>query len=310
MNNFVRKLQLFCDAVTGNLLKLRVNYDFYVRKRISISSHVEPTLMVTLTSYGHRLRHSVQYTLYSILKQELRPAKIVLWVDSNAFADAPMPCGLQFMQQYGVEIKEYAPKIRSYKKLIPALLEYPDMHHVIVDDDLYYSSNFTKVLFDEHQRQPEAIISLATTKPEFSADGASLLPYRCWKHHVAPNSAFDYHPMSLLQLGYGGVFYPQDTFDEEVLNEAVFSRLCPIADDLWFYIQSIRMQRAKYAPIRSGVKYYQIDLIRQYLSRDRLTQSNKAEGQNDIQLRQLMEHYQLPLEVLSGGVHPCSPSEN
>lgn len=310
MAGIKRKIQLLADIVVGNLLKCRINYDLYVRKRISVSPEVEPTLMVTLTSYGHRLRHSVQYTLYSILKQELRPAKIVLWVDSNAFADAPIPRGLQFLQQYGVEIKEYAPKIRSYKKLIPALLEYPDMHHVIVDDDLYYSSNFTKVLFEEHQRQPKAILSLATTQPEFSTDGASLMPYRCWKHHIAPNSVFDYNPMSLLQLGYGGVFYPQDAFDEEVLNEAVFSQLCPIADDLWFYIQSIRMQYPKYAPIRSGVKYYQIDLIRQYLSRDRLTQSNKTEGQNDIQLRQLMEHYQLPLEVLSDGAPSCSPSEN
>jgi len=205
---------------------------------------------------------------------------------------------LQVLQKYGVEIREYAPKIRSYKKLIPSLKEYPDFHHIIVDDDLYYSSNFVQALFDGHLQHPDAIIALATTIPEFSEDGASLLPYRCWKHHVALNSTFEYRPMSLLELGYGGVFYPQDTFDEEVLNEAVFSQLCPIADDLWFYIQSIRMQRPKHALIRSGVKYSQIDLIRQFLSRDRLTQSNKAEGQNDIQLRQLLEHYQIDLIAL------------
>ncbi|MBO7581506.1 MAG: hypothetical protein J6T38_08335 [Bacteroidaceae bacterium] len=298
MANIKRKIELLSEIVAGNLLKCRINFDLHVRKRISLSSKVEPTVMVSLTSYGHRLRHSVQYTLYSMLKQDVRPAKIVLWTDAGEFTNEPMPQALQVLQKYGVEIREYAPKIRSYKKLIPSLKEYPDFHHIIVDDDLYYSSNFVQALFDGHLQHPDAIIALATTIPEFSEDGASLLPYRCWKHHVALNSTFEYRPMSLLQLGYGGVFYPQDTFDEEVLNEAVFSQLCPIADDLWFYIQSIRMQRPKHALIRSGVKYSQIDLIRQFLSRDRLTQSNKAEGQNDIQLRQLLEHYQIDLIAL------------
>ena len=123
MANLKRKIELLADIVVGNLLKCRINYDLYVRKRISISTQVEPTVMVSLTSYGHRLRHSVQYTLYSMLKQKVRPAKIVLWTDAGAFTNEPIPQALQVLQKYGVEIKEYPPKIRSFKKLIPSLKE-------------------------------------------------------------------------------------------------------------------------------------------------------------------------------------------
>lgn len=91
MANIKRKIELLADIAVGNVLKWRINFDLYVRKSIDVSSEVEPTLMVSLTSYGHRLRHSVQYTLYSLLKQKVRPAKIVLWTDAGEFAEEPMP---------------------------------------------------------------------------------------------------------------------------------------------------------------------------------------------------------------------------
>lgn len=298
MANIKKKIQLLADVVIGNLLKVKVNYDLLVRKKIDLSAEVEPSTMVTLTSYGHRLRHSVHYTLYSLLKQKLRPAKIVLWIETGEFAQEPMPRSLQVLQQHGVEIREYAPAIRSYRKLIPTLREYPDFHHIIVDDDLYYSSNFVQTLFAEHEQHPQAVVALAVRQPVFSEDGTSLMPYKTWNHHVAVKKAFAYSPATLLPIGYGGVFYPKDTFDDEVLNQAAFQKLCPIADDLWFYVQTLRMKRDKVVPIHSGVRYYQIDLIRQFLTRDRLAQSNKTEGQNDIQLRQLLEHYQIDLATL------------
>ena len=296
MANIKRKIELLADIAVGNVLKWRINFDLYVRKSIDVSSEVEPTLMVSLTSYGHRLRHSVQYTLYSLLKQKVRPAKIVLWTDAGEFADEPMPQALQVLQKYGVEIREYAPKIRSYKKLIPSLKEYPDFHHIIVDDDLFYSSNFVQTLYDGHLQHPDAIIALAVTIPTYTEDGKSLTPYKQWPQYVATDKELKYNPLTLMQLGYGGIFYPMDAFDEEVFNEEVYTKLCPIADDIWFYVQSVRLKIPKYAPIKSGVKYYQIDLVRQVLSKDRLHDQNFTEGQNNVQFDRLLEHYQLEIK--------------
>lgn len=296
MANIKRKLELVSEIVAGNLLKCRINFDLHVRKRISLSSKVEPTVMVSLTSYGHRLRHSVQYTLYSMLKQDVRPAKIVLWTDAGEFANEPMPQALRVLQKYGVEIREYAPKIRSYKKLIPSLKEYPEYHHIIVDDDLYYSSNFVQALFDGHLQHPDAIIALSVTIPAYTEDGRSLTPYKQWPQYVATDKELKYNPKTLMQLGYGGIFYPDDAFDEEVFNDELYTKLCPIADDIWFYIQSVRLGVPKYAPINSGVKYYQMDLIRQVLSKDRLHDQNFTEGQNNVQFDNLLEYYQLEIK--------------
>lgn len=293
MAGIVRKVQLLCDTIVGNLLKLRVNYDLYVRKQVSMSSQVEPMLMVTLTSYGHRLRKSVQYTLYSLLKQTLRPAKIVLWVDVGEFASESLPMGLQVLQRYGVEIREYPPQIRSYKKLIPALEQFPEYHHIIVDDDLYYSSNFIQTLWEEHQKQTEAIVSLAVTIPVFAEDGKTIIPYKQWPQYVAPGQELIYNPKTLMQLGYGGILYPNGTFDDEVLKDFLYTKLCPMADDLWFYIQSVRLGIPKRVPIGSSVKYYQIDLIRQVLSKDRLHDTNYTQGQNNTQLDNLLVYYNL-----------------
>lgn len=296
MANIKRKIELLADIVVGNLLKCRINFDLYVRKRISISTQVEPTVMVSLTSYGHRLRHSVQYTLYSMLNQKVRPAKIVLWTDAGAFTNEPIPQALQVLQKYGVEIKEYPPKIRSFKKLIPSLKEYPDYHHIIVDDDLYYSSNFVQTLYEGHVQHPDAIIALSVTIPEYTEDGKSLTPYKQWPQYVATDKELKYNPMTLMQLGYGGIFYPMDAFDEEVFNEAVYTKLCPIADDIWFYIQSIRRGRPKYTPVNSGVRYYQMDLVRQVLSKDRLHDQNFTEGQNNVQFDNLLDYYNLKIK--------------
>lgn len=292
MAGFIKKIQLLSDAIIGNLLKLKVNYDLYIRKSLSISDEVEPTLMVTLTSYGHRLRHSVQYTLYSILKQKVRPGKIVLWTDADEFCSEEIPAGLRVLQGYGVEIREYVPKIRSYKKLIPALEKFPEYNHVIVDDDLYYSSNFLSTLWGEHQKSPKTILSLAVTIPLFAEDG-TIIPYKQWPQYVAPYKQLEYNAKTLMQLGYGGILYPQGTFDKEVFKESVFTKLCPMADDLWFYIQSVRLGVPKRVPIGSKVKYYQTDLIRQKLNRDRLNDANRIQGQNDVQLENLLEYYDL-----------------
>ena len=296
MNKIIQRLHLLIDAVIGNLLKIRVNFDLYFRKRISVSSNVEPSLVISLTTYGYRAYHSVQYTLYSLLKQEIRPAKILLWLDEKEFNDASLPKPLAILKDMGVTIC-FCENIRSYKKLIPTLQLYQDKNIITVDDDLYYSSNLTKELLALHHQYPDAVIAEACTVPQFNADG-KLKPYFQWpKYHIVGQ---DFHNQSMLifPIGYGGVFYPAGTFDSEMFRKDIFTKLCPIADDIWFYIQGIRCRRQKVMDVQSKVRYYQVDLIRQAFRKDRLTQQNAAEGQNDIQLRQLMEHYKMPLDML------------
>ena len=296
MANLKRKLELLCDVALANIYKVRVIYDLQIRHNISVSQTIEPSLMVSLTTYGHRLRHSVEYTLYSLLKQELRPAKIIVWCDKDELKPELLPKSYQLLQQFGVEFKEYAPNIRSYKKLIPTLIHYPDYHHIIVDDDLYYSPKLIKELFATHQQEPEAIVAHAVTTPLFDESGKKLLPYKQWPQFIGLKKPFEYNEMMLVPLGYGGIFYPKDVFDKEVENEEVFRKLCPQADDLWFYVQGLRLRRKKVKLTAKKDYFLPVDLIRQILKKDRLHDSNFGEGQNNVQLNNLLEHYHLKLE--------------
>ncbi|UKK52973.1 hypothetical protein [Prevotella sp. E2-28] len=296
MANLKKKIQLLGDAILGNLVKIQVKYDLYVRHSIDISGEVEPSVMVTLTSYGHRLRHSVEYTLYSILKQSLRPERIIVWVYEGEYADNLLPKSRKLLEKYGVEFHKYPKDIRSYKKLIPTLEVFPDYHHIIVDDDIYYTSTLIKELYEHHLSHPKDIIAHAIAIPQFTGNGDTLLPYKQWPQYNNIQNNFQYNPHTVLPIGYGGIFYPKDAFDKEVENESVFLQLCPQADDLWFYVHSLRLGLKKTMVTNSDVRYIQTDLIRQVISKDRLHDTNFGEGQNNVQLDNLLNHYNLRIQ--------------
>lgn len=296
MNKLMRRLRLLVDAIIGNLLKLRVNFDLYVRKYVSVSKDVDSSLIVSLTTYGYRAKHSVQYTLYSLMKQEVRPAKILLWLDEKEFDESHLPKALVILKEMGVCVC-FCENIHSYKKLIPALRLYPNKNIITVDDDLYYSSNLTRELLSLHRQYPNAIIAEACTVPQWNENG-KLLPYAQWPKYHLVEKTFSEKSMLIFPVGYGGVFYPVGAFDGEIFNQEIFTRLCPIADDIWFYIQGIRCHREKIMDVQSKVRYYQVDLFRQAMHKDRLTQQNAAEGKNDTQLQRLLIHYYIDLSVL------------
>lgn len=88
---------------------------------------------------------------------------------------------------------------------------------------------------------------------------------------------------------------PATRFDDEVTNEAVFKALCPKADDIWLYIMGLRTKTEKRILTNSHIAHYHTDLLRQYLTQDRLTATNRFRGENDTQLQALVAHYNIEL---------------
>jgi hypothetical protein len=94
----------------------------------------------------------------------------------------------------------------------------------------------------------------------------------------------------------GGVLYPSHVLDDEVKNEAVFTNLCPKADDIWLYVMGLQSQAEKRILVDSRISYYHTDLLRQYLTKDRLTATNRFGGENDTQLQALIAHYDIKMK--------------
>ena len=293
MSYLGNKIGILKDAFMGNLMKHKVMYDIRLRKSLTLSPRQDASVIVSLTSYGKRVGGSVAYTIYSLLKQRVRPERVVLWLDEQEYSQANLPSDLRFLCDYGLEVR-YAQDIGSYTKIIHSLSAFPDKHIITADDDLYYTANFVEEFIEAHRQHPQAIITGFAKVP--SADSNhQVTPYDTWPeyHHVAAN--FEYDHSTLFPLGVGGVLYPSHVFDDEVKNAAVFTALCPKADDIWLYIMGLRSQAEKLILADSHIAYYHTDLLRQYLTKDRLTATNRFRGENDSQLQALLTHYDIKL---------------
>lgn len=285
------KIGILKDAFMGNLMKHKVLFDIRLRKAIKLSPKQDDSVILSLTSYGKRVKGSAVFTVYSLLRQTVRANRVVLWLNEDEFNSENLPSDLQFLCKYGLEVR-FCKDIGSYTKLIHSLSAFPDKHIITADDDLYYSKNFVQEFVEAHRQHPQAIITGFAKIPVLDGE-QQLAPYDAWPeyHHVP--ASFRYDSQKLFPLGVGGVLYPSHVFDDEVSNEVVFTALCPKADDIWLYIMGLRSQAEKRILTDSRIAYYHTDLLRQYVTKDRLTATNRFRGENDTQLQALMEHYKI-----------------
>lgn len=192
----------------------------------------EGQLIVSLTSFGRRL-FDVPYTIQSIMRQTVKPNRIVLWIDQQDKNNIPVQ--LKNLQNRGLEIKLYSPDIRSYKKLIPALKEFPEDVIVTVDDDVFYECDLIERLVKAHRENPQDIIAARCHKIKLDEAGTPL-PYNSWAWNVQDETASSLNFLT----GVGGVLYPPHSLHSDVMNEKVFKSLAPTADDVWFHFMAVK----------------------------------------------------------------------
>lgn len=246
-------------------------------------------LIVSLTSYGERLA-DLKYTLYSLLQQSLKPEKIIVWL---AFGEK-LPNELNQFKKYGIEFK-FCNDTKSYKKLIPALKEFSDKCIVTADDDIFYERDWLKKLWDMHLRYPNDKITHIAHTVSFGSDGI-LLPYNKWMHNVrAATCGKMYFP-----TGGGGTLYPPTPVSEYFLDENLYMKLAPNADDVWFYFMGILSglnTRIVGHPC-NRLKY--VDIYKEYglNGKSTLQSVNVVQNQNDRQIRAVMEHFSISDERL------------
>lgn len=193
-------------------------------------------IIVSLTSFPAAIPYAVQ-AIRSILKGSLLPDKIVLYLDTQKFPDGVLPQELEALRAESplFEVRFDPAEIRSYKKLIPALRDFPDDTIVTIDDDIHYPPNLLRDLADLHKRIPDAIVAHRVRKVRLGA------PYKKWRKYKWYDFVFRrYHFSHLaMQTGVGGVLYPPHTLDEKMLDPALFMAMAPTNDDIWFWAAAV-----------------------------------------------------------------------
>lgn len=242
-------------------------------------------VIVSLTSYGRRVKKTVYYTIISLLKQNYKPDKIILWLDNQNWNDYNIPRKLKNLRKYGLTIK-FCDDIKSYKKLIPAIKEFPNDIIITCDDDVYYNADTIGILVSNYLKEPNSIYCHCAHLLTFDSNNI-LNPYSKWEKYISSQNNKRVFP-----VGVGAVLYKKDFLHNDVTDENKFMELAPRADDIWFYIMSfLKGINKTVVPVLKD-NIYNIDLIHQKFNKySSLSGSNVADCQNDIQIRDILKYY-------------------
>lgn len=244
-------------------------------------------IIVSLTTFGPRIREAA-LTIESIMEQTLLPNRIILWLDEQSEADAPLlPASLRLLERRGLEIR-YTRDVGSATKLIPALRAYPDDIIITVDDDMIYDPDMIDRMVTAHRRNPRAVCAGRIDRIVPTDDGRSL--------RLTYNQAADLYLtptplMTPMALGVGAVLYPPHSLHPDIFDIELMQKLAPKADDLWF----------KTMELLAGTPVYPVNeldptgslLLTSFHYRQALAlhTTNYLGGQDNVQLAALVNHY-------------------
>ncbi len=264
-------LRWFCNPFIGLQIRSLGNYSGVNNcKR-------ETQIIVSLTSYEDRF-NDLPITLYSLLNQNLKPDRIILWLDENKNDLTTLPYDITQFIKNGLEIR-FVKDIKSYTKAIYAFKEFPSSIIVTADDDIYYPSDWLKKLYISYVSSPEDIHAHRVHRVNLN------LGYEQWEHHVNEESA----RYDNFLTGVGGVLYPPKCFTKEVLREDIFLKNAPTADDIWFWVMALVHGR-KIRVVKNHIKtLVSTNIFRQMFQKT--LYSNNRNGGNDEQLTNLMKFY-------------------
>lgn len=249
---------------------------------VTDTHYCDHEIIVSLTTYEPRL-YETYLAIESIMQQTVKANRIILWLP-DSLKTTTLPNTLQLQMKRGLEVR-YCKDIRSYKKLIPALRSYPDDAIITIDDDAIYHIDLIEKLVNSYIKDPQFIYFNRGRR--INLQDGKLLPYLGWK------KCFDMEASVLnFPTGVGGILYPPHIFSDEVFNESVFMNICPFSDDIWFKAMALynnKLCKKVYTHNRTGNDYLE-NLSVQNCA---LHHINHGQQQNDIQLKDVFEKYDL-----------------
>ena len=204
---------------------------------MTIANSEQPKIVVSMTSFPKAIPYAVG-AIHSLLQGSVLPDKLVLYLTFSQFGEAGIPDELQRLCEDNAifEIRNYDRDIRSYRKLIPALSDFPDAIIVTVDDDVWYHQHMLRDLLRLHAQIPDAILAHRAKRIAMGK------PYRKWKKYRWYDFVFKRINRSFanLQTGVGGVLYPPYSLKSDMMDVDLFTKLCPSCDDIWFWAAGAR----------------------------------------------------------------------
>lgn len=244
LSDFIKNIKIKLSPKTGalyafNLLQfeqkknlLEQNILYQKDSGVTHKKYCNHQIIVSLTTYSKRL-YDVCLTIESIMEQTMKPNRIILWLDYS-YQHQRLPESLHLLENRGLEIM-YCEDLRSYKKLIPSLQEFPNDAIITIDDDTIYNFDTLENLINNYLDNMNLIYCNRQHIMRLTSEG-SILPYSQWIQRSKDEK------VNILNFptGCGGILYPPNSLDKEVMNKEVFMKICPYADDVWFKAMALK----------------------------------------------------------------------
>lgn len=197
---------------------------------------LQQQVVVSMTSFPAAISYAAE-AIKSILNSSVLPDKVVLYLTFSQFGENGIPTELIELSNTNpiFEIRNYDKDIRSYRKLIPALIDFPDAIIITVDDDVSYHKHMIRDLLNLHKKYPNDILAhrAKLMKPD--------KPYHKWKKYRWYRFILKriHSNTRNIQTGVGGVLYPPHSLKTEMLDVELFTKIAPTTDDIWFWAAGV-----------------------------------------------------------------------
>lgn len=242
-------------------------------------------IIVSLTTIPSRYK-DVQISINTIMRQTLKPKKIILYIDKKN-EHVALPNGLKKLVKRGLTIEYVNDEIKAHTKYYYALKKNTNSVVITVDDDIIYDKNLIKRLYDKHKKYPKSVICARAHKITFLNN--ELAKYSNWEGEC---DKIRMPSNYLFATGVGGVLYPTGIFKDTTFDLDLIKKLSLNNDDIWL----------KYMEILSGVKVCLIDgKIPRLVSvrgsqKVGLYKTNVGKNINDVIIKKLTEYFKITRE--------------
>ena len=224
--------------IKWNLIKLFTRFNCNGLNKIEKR---DKKIIVSLTSYPARINF-VPYVIASLLRQTMKPDKIILWLADEQFPNRKLPKIFDKLKACGVDIK-FCEDLRSHKKYFFTMKEFPEDIIITFDDDVIYNNDVIETLYKSYVNHPDCVSGIRCWTMKFSPD-LTVSGGKCYQSDVGHES----HKFKA--TGIGGIIYPPHSLHEELFNIEAMKNLCFSGDDLWLKFMEV-MKGTKVVPVRN-----------------------------------------------------------
>ncbi len=248
---------------------------------ISIPSRSQ-LLIVSLTTYPKRF-NVVYLTIESLMNQTVNPDKIILWLAKDELSEGKVPQKILKLKSRGLDIRIVNENLKSYKKLVYTISEFPTSDIITCDDDVIYPKFFIEGLYNKFKEFPNNIIAYRCALMK-KIDNNKLESYLKWDIPGNNKPSFNLFP-----TGVGGILYPSNSLHNKVLDKELFLKLSPLGDDIWFKAMALLNNKKTVMVNEKSIEFPSI----QGSQDDALWHINVSENKNDEQLKNVFDYFEL-----------------